>query len=197
MCASRVPGNGPYSQRQKTAGSVQRTGCSLCFQGAPVSKCPRAALALPQAPTRALRVPAPRPHTCSPRWAPSPSPEATPCDSGYRRDHRAGAGDPRGESQHRSGLCSDGGLGAGPCRGGAGPCQGGAGQGRADLSGSKPLGSWGAVSQLGQRTGGLGPGAGGSWGRPGDLVGPSAQQKPCLLRKAEGLGARGDGPALA
>ena len=128
VCAGRVPGNGPCSQRQKTAGSVQRTGCSLCSQGAPVSKCPRAALALPQAPTRALRVPAPRPHTCSPRWAPSPSPEATPCDSGYRRDHRAGAGDPRGESQHRSGLRSDGGLGAGPCRGGAGPCQGGAGQ---------------------------------------------------------------------
>lgn len=46
--------------------------------------------------------------------------------------------------------------------------QGGAGQGRADLSESKPLGSWGAVSQLGQRTGGLGPGAGGSWGALGE-----------------------------
>lgn len=28
-------------------------------------------------------------------------------------------------------------------------------------------------------------------------MGPSAQQKPCLLRKAEGLGERGDSPALA
>lgn len=34
-------------------------------------------------------------------------------------DHRAGL-EPRGESQHRPGLCSDGGPGAGPRRGGAG-----------------------------------------------------------------------------
>lgn len=43
-----------------------------------------------------------------------------------------------------------------------------AGGGRAALSESKPLGSWGALSQLAQRTGGLGPGAEGAAGAPGE-----------------------------
>lgn len=111
------PGSGTYPRSRKTTGSVQPTRCSqnpLLPDGSqPFPSLPR----VPRVPS-APPAPAARFHTCSPRRAPSPSPAATPCESGYCRDHRSRAGVARQVPASAQALLQRwAGSGAGPRRG--------------------------------------------------------------------------------
>lgn len=128
------PRGGPGPRGRKTAGSVQPPGCGGCSRSPLPPTVPsllQVCLELP----RVLSAPsmATQSHTCSPCRAPSPSPAATPYDSGDRRDHRAPAGAvPRAAASAQPGLLRRAGSGATPGLPGRGLSGGGAWWGGAD-----------------------------------------------------------------
>ena len=129
------------------------------------------------------------PHTCSPRRAPSPSPAATPCDSGYGQDHRAGARDARNKSQHLYRLGSDraGPPGAGPARGGA---WAGAGPGR---TGRPACRSRHLVARRRRRGANLAQASSESGPSPGACLRRPSSSEPVCPRKEQTLAGGGQG----